>query len=120
MFLLSSINNTHINRTEAVPGALPVAANSPQKPPYGLYTEKLSRTAFIAARSENLQSWLYRILPSAAHLPFERSDISQEPANIHQIPQQLRWDPFDLDNVADWPGGLRRLGGVGDLTVKSV
>ncbi|EXU99157.1 homogentisate 1,2-dioxygenase [Metarhizium robertsii] len=89
------------HQTEAVPGALPVAANSPQKPPYGLYTKKLSGTAFIPARSENLQSWLYRILPSATHLPFER------------------WYPFDMDNVADWPRGLRRLGGVGDPAVKS-
>ena len=35
-------------RTEAVPGALPVGQNSPQKPPHGLYAEKLSGTAFTA------------------------------------------------------------------------
>ena len=34
--------------TEAIPGALPVGRNSPQRPPYGLYTEQLSGTAFTA------------------------------------------------------------------------
>ena len=46
--------------TEAVPGALPVGRNSPQRPPYGLYAEQLSGTAFTAPRHENRRSWLYR------------------------------------------------------------
>ena len=37
--------------TEAVPGALPVGRNSPQRPPYGLYAEQLSGTAFTAPRT---------------------------------------------------------------------
>ena len=32
--------------TEAVAGALPVGRNAPQRPPFGLYTEQLSGTAF--------------------------------------------------------------------------
>jgi homogentisate 1,2-dioxygenase len=39
--------------TEAVAGALPIGRNSPQKPPFGLYTEQLSGTAFTAPRHEN-------------------------------------------------------------------
>src|SRR3569623_1911278 len=39
--------------TEAVPGALPVGQNSPQKPAFGLYTEQLSGTAFTAPRHDN-------------------------------------------------------------------
>ena len=58
--------------TEALPGALPVGRNSPQRAPYGLYAEQLSGTAFTAPRHANRRSWLYRIRPAAVHLPFER------------------------------------------------
>ena len=47
--------------TEALPGALPVGRNSPQRCPYGLYAEQLSGTAFTAPRATNRRSWLYRI-----------------------------------------------------------
>ena len=56
-------------RSEAVEGALPIGHNSPQKPPLGLYAEKLSGTAFTAPRHDNKQTWLYRVLPSCAHPP---------------------------------------------------
>ena len=52
--------------TEAVPGALPLGRNSPQRPAFGLYAEQLSGTAFTAPRHENRRSWLYRLRPSAA------------------------------------------------------
>src|ERR1700677_2312785 len=89
-------------RTEAVQGALPVGANSPQKPPYGLYAEKLSGTAFTAPRHENMQTWLYRVLPSSAHSDFEPCDLvhggtTPDSKKLRQIPNQLRWDPFDLN-----------------------
>lgn len=58
--------------SEALPGALPVGQNSPQKAPYGLYAELLSGTAFTMARSELRRTWLYRIRPSALHPRFER------------------------------------------------
>src|SRR5258708_5991930 len=58
--------------TEAVPGALPVGRNSPQRPAYGLYAEQLSGTAFTAPRHENRRSWLYRLRPTAEHPPFVR------------------------------------------------
>jgi homogentisate 1,2-dioxygenase len=82
-------------RSEAIQGALPIGANSLQKPPYGLYAEKLSGTAFTAPRSENLQSWLYRILPSAYRSSFEPYAIGDQPsadlaANWHHVPNQLR------------------------------
>ena len=53
--------------SEALPGALPVGQNSPQKAPYGLYTELFSGTAFTMARSEARRTWMYRIQPSANH-----------------------------------------------------
>jgi len=84
--------------TEAVPGALPVGRNSPQKPAFGLYAEQLSGTAFTAPRHENRRSWLYRLRPTAEHPPFVRYEgaanfapgIVQEPLP----PNRLRWDPI--------------------------
>ncbi len=86
----------HIS-TEAVPGALPIGRNSPQRPPFGLYAEQLSGTAFTAPRHENRRSWLYRMRPTAEHPPFVRYDgatqfapgTSDEPL----APNRLRWDP---------------------------
>jgi homogentisate 1,2-dioxygenase len=62
--------------TEALPGALPVGRNSPQKAPYGLYAEQLSGTAFTAPRHANRRSWLYRIRPTAVQQPFEPSSAA--------------------------------------------
>ncbi|KAL3420640.1 Homogentisate 1,2-dioxygenase 2 [Phlyctema vagabunda] len=112
------------HESEAIEGALPVGANSPQKPPYGLYTEKLSGTAFTAPRKENQQSWLYRVLPSASHSSFVAREASTYNTNpegekMHQIPNQLRWDPFDLDMESDWVHSLRLVGGAGDPAMKS-
>ena len=53
--------------TEALPGALPIGRNSPQKCAYGLYAEQLSGSAFTAPRHENRRSWLYRLRPSAGN-----------------------------------------------------
>ena len=38
--------------TEALPGALPVGRNSPQKCAYGLYAEQLSGSPFTAPRGD--------------------------------------------------------------------
>ncbi|KAL7622448.1 hypothetical protein AAE478_007953 [Parahypoxylon ruwenzoriense] len=111
--------------TEAVPGALPIGQNSPQKPPYGLYAEKLSGTAFTAPRHENKQTWLYRILPSCAHPPFtpaadgpSKSEKPNDTAKLEYIPNQLRWDPFDHDGQTDFVSGMRLVAGAGDPTLK--
>src|SRR5262245_60195635 len=53
--------------TEALPGALPVGQNSPQRTAYGLYAEQLSGSPFTAPRGSNERSWLYRIRPSVKH-----------------------------------------------------
>jgi homogentisate 1,2-dioxygenase len=90
--------------TEAVPGALPIGRNSPQKPAYGLYAEQLSGTAFTAPRHENRRSWLYRLRPSAEHPPFTRYEGAPRfaPGTIDGLlaPNRLRWDPMaDIPNV---------------------
>ena len=89
------VNYLCYSRSEAVDGALPIGANSPQQPSYGLYAEKLSGTSFTAPRHENQQTWLYRILPAAAHSSFEPRESSTnntnpDAAKFHPIPNQLR------------------------------
>ena len=87
----------HIS-TEAVPGALPIGRNSPQKPAYGLYAEQLSGTAFTAPRHENRRSWLYRLRPSADHPPYTRYERATRFAAgaiaAPLPPNRLRWDPI--------------------------
>ena len=83
--------------TEALPGALPKGRNSPQHPPYGLYPELLSGTAFTQPRSENRRTWMYRQRPSATHGAFRRLDpgLWRTPPFEEGVltPQQMRWDP---------------------------
>ncbi|MFW2830690.1 homogentisate 1,2-dioxygenase [Sphingomonas sp. ID0503] len=84
--------------SEAIPGALPVGRNSPQRPAFGLYAEQLSGTAFTAPRHENRRSWLYRLRPSASHPPFARYDGAKlfvpgtDPEPL--APNRLRWSPI--------------------------
>src|SRR3712207_1160865 len=62
--------------TEALPGALPMGRNSPQKCPYGLYAEQLSGSPFTAPRTTNERSWLYRIQPTVKHWgAFRKADV---------------------------------------------
>ena len=79
--------------TEAVPGALPVGRNSPQKPPFGLYAEQLSGSAFTMPRAENRRLWLYRLRPSANHPPFRLALDPSGNRTRAAEPNRLRWDP---------------------------
>ena len=102
--------------SEALPGALPLGQNSPQRCAYGLYAEQLSGTAFTAPRHANRRSWLYRIRPAAMHGAFAplahaglTADFSLAPA-----PDALRWNPLPLpDAAADFIDGLVSFGGNG-------
>lgn len=114
--------------SEAVPHTLPIGQNSPQKPPLGLYAEKLSGTSFTAPRHENRQTWLYRVLPSCSHPPFSplaAPDKDKEAEKLRYIPNQLRWDPFspspcasDTDKETDFISGMRLLAASGSPTLK--
>uniref|UniRef100_A0A8H7NF98 homogentisate 1,2-dioxygenase n=1 Tax=Bionectria ochroleuca TaxID=29856 RepID=A0A8H7NF98_BIOOC len=127
--IMKTMNANKQVRSEAVEGSLPIGMNSPQKPPYGLYAEKLSGTAFTAPRHENKQTWLYRILPSCAHPPYGPATTGVNPDGVnqwgkdeklHYIPNQLRWDPFDHDSSKhlDFVTGLRLVAGAGDPVLK--
>ena len=104
--------------TEALPGALPVGQNSPQRCPYGLYAEQLSGTAFTAPRGANRRSWLYRIRPAAVHSKFRLIDSPHLVSRFDEVgtpPDQLRWDPFPIPRRAtDFIDGLFTLVGNGD------
>ncbi len=109
--------------TEALPGALPIGQNSPQKCPYGLYAEQLTGSAFTALRGDNKRSWLYRIRPSAMHSPFKQigsgrlvSDFGVTPTP----PNQLRWNPLPIPTEpADFIQGLMTYAGNGDAHAQS-
>ena len=101
--------------TEALPGALPLGRNSPQRAPYGLYAEQLSGTAFTAPRADNRRSWLYRIRPAAMHEPFERIDargLVSRFGDQPTTPNQLRWDPLPMPaEPTDFVAGLVTMAG---------
>ena len=107
--------------TEAVPGALPIGRNSPQRVPFGLYAEQLSGTAFTAPRAENRRSWLYRLRPTANHpafTPYPRPSLwrSAPFAEVPPSPNRLRWDPLPLpEGEVDFVDGLVSYGGNGDV-----
>ncbi|UED83380.1 homogentisate 1,2-dioxygenase [Streptomyces profundus] len=114
---LSGFGNEH--SSEAVPGALPVGRNSPQRAPLGLYAEQLSGTAFTEPRAHNRRSWLYRMRPSAAHPPLRRIDhgaLRGAPFDeVEPDPNRMRWDPLPEPPAGtDFVAGLWTLGGNGD------
>ncbi len=84
--------------TEALPGALPLHRNSPQRVAYGLYAEQMSGTAFTAPRSHNRRSWLYRIRPAAVHGAFQPMDAGRIVSRFDTPapPDQLRWSPLPM------------------------
>ncbi len=96
---MSGFGNTF--ETEALPGALPVGRNSPQKVNYGLYAEQLSGSPFTAPQATNERSWLYRIRPSVRHTGrFEKLDkglLRTAPERDGDLALgQLRWGPTPI------------------------
>ena len=97
--------------TEALPGALPMGRNSPQRCAYGLYAEQLSGSPFTAPRGSNERSWLYRIRPSVRHSGrFAKADAGlwrTAPCHEAELPiAQLRWDPAPIPKRRyDLPAG---------------
>src|SRR5215212_7426636 len=115
---MSGFGNTF--ETEALPGALPVGRNSPQKVNYGLYAEQLSGSPFTAPQASNQRSWLYRIRPTVRHTGrFERIDsglIRTAPQRESDLPiGQLRWDPTPVpDEKLTFITGLCTMTTAGD------
>ena len=108
--------------TEALPGALPVGRNSPQKCPYGLYAEQLSGSPFTAPRTTNERSWLYRIRPTVVHWgEFQRIDAGlwrTAPAHEVALPlAPLRWDAIAIPpDALSFIEGVRTMTTAGDAS----
>lgn len=104
--------------TEAVAGALPIGRNSPQKTAFGLYAEQFSGTAFTAPRAANRRSWLYRLMPSAAHRAHRAVHcaprLATAPFAAPPPPDRLRWNPLPVEGEHDFLDGLVTYGGNGD------
>lgn len=111
--------------TEALPGALPIGRNSPQRCAYGLYAEQLSGSPFTAPRMSNERSWLYRIRPTVQHLGrFEKIDLGfwrTAPCTEWQQPiAPLRWDPIALPTEPlDFVAGIRTITTAGDAAAQT-
>lgn len=106
--------------TEALPGALPIGRNSPQRCAYGLYAEQLSGSPFTAPRTTNERSWLYRIRPTVAHWnEFRKAEIGKwqtAPVIESSVPlAPLRWDPVPIPSAPiSFLEGVRTLTTAGD------
>src|SRR5712691_7010987 len=107
--------------TEALPGALPIGRNSPQKVNYGLYAEQLSGSPFTAPQASNQRSWLYRIRPTVRHTGrFQRIDkglirTAPERDETDMPIGQLRWSPIPIpDETLTFVAGLRTITTAGD------
>jgi homogentisate 1,2-dioxygenase len=111
--------------TEALPGALPIGRNSPQKCAYGLYAEQLSGSPFTAPRKTNERSWLYRIRPTVAHWrQFRKADAGlwrSAPATEAELPiAPLRWDPLPIPDAAlTFVGGMHTVTTAGDVRTQA-
>jgi homogentisate 1,2-dioxygenase len=114
--------------SEAVPGTLPHGQNSPQNARFGLYTEQITGTAFVAPRHMNQHAWLYRVRPAVAHQGYKPLPDNPDtescflPLNpkVHISPTQLAWLPFDIPegNDVDFVAGIKTVAGSGDPTLR--
>ena len=115
--LLHGFGNEH--ESEALPGALPEGRFSPQRPPFGLYAEQLSSTAFTAPRAKNRRTWFYRIRPSVRHGAFKptgNGGWATAPLNDQPTPPEpMRWNPPELpEQPTDFVDGLTTYAAAGD------
>jgi homogentisate 1,2-dioxygenase len=106
--------------TEALPGALPVGRNSPQRCAYGLYAEQLSGSPFTAPRAANERSWLYRIRPTVQHWGrMEKCDPggwrTAPCLEVELPPAPMRWDPIPVSEAsASFIEGMQTITTAGD------
>src|SRR5262245_9137188 len=107
--------------TEALPGALPIGRNSPEKVNYGPYGEQMNGSTFTAPQATNERSWLYRIRPTVRHTGrFQRvgkGRIRTAPEREEsELPiGQLRWGPIPIpDEPLTFVTGLCTMTTAGD------
>lgn len=111
--------------TEALPGALPIGRNSPQKCAYGLYAEQLSGSPFTAPRASNERSWLYRIRPTVRHIGrFRKANVGlwrTAPCAEAELPiSPLRWSPVPIpDEMLSFLQGVHTITTAGDAATQT-
>lgn len=107
-------------RSEAIPGAVPVAINSPQKPPFGLRTERISGSSFVTPRDQSYHTFLYRLNSSLIHSNFEPLHVttgygSPSPTSLDNVtPNSAFWGAFPVPKESDWVSGQQLLGRNGE------
>ncbi|KAK7993659.1 hypothetical protein PG989_007040 [Apiospora arundinis] len=119
---LEGFGNYH--SSEALQGAVPQVNNTPQKPPLGLHTERISGSAFTSPRDQYLQTFLYRAQSSLLHDDFVPLEVtsgygagtSAAPAHIN--PNSYFWPSFPVPEQAHWITGQALLGSNGDPVKK--
>jgi len=114
--------------SEAIPGTIPHGQNNPRCGRFGLYTEQMTASAFVAPRSTNKKAWLYRVRPAVAHEGFtDLPDNKDTEANfmpinprVHVSPTQVAWMPFDIPKGrdVDFISGLKTVAGSGEPTLR--
>jgi homogentisate 1,2-dioxygenase len=121
---MSGFGNTF--ETEALPGALPVGRNSPQKVNYGLYAEQLSGSPFTAPQVANQRTWLYRIRPTVRHIgrfkKIDRAFLRKAPERDEgELPiGPLRWGPVPIPEAPlTFVSGLRTMTTAGDAETQT-
>lgn len=95
--------------------------NSPQKPPYGLRTERISGTSFTAPRDQNLQTWIYRVnssLDREQFVPYDKDPNAAERAPHILSPNSYMWPTLPFPSDSDWLS-QRLLGRTGDPATKT-
>ena len=101
----SGFGNQHA--TEALPGALPVGRNNPQRAAHDLFAELISGSAFTAPRAANLRTWTYRQHPSVqagAYEPLPHEHLKTGLRDgVPLGPEPLRWLPLAVPDAKTTP-----------------
>ncbi|KAL8396531.1 hypothetical protein RB594_009950 [Gaeumannomyces avenae] len=115
--------------SEAIPGTLPRACNTPQKVKYNLYAEQLNGSTVATARATIQHVWMYRIYPAVAQgrcipqaslNPHLESRFGSSNEKVEFVPHALCWRPLPIpspqEKLVDFVQGLKTLAGTGDPT----
>lgn len=116
----SSLNR---NRSETIPGTVPIGRTHPQHVKGGLYPDRLTGSPFTVPRSVNKQTHFYRTLPSTSASDYvewkpnsKKHDLGL--SNLTFKPNPYMYLPVEIDPSDDFVSGLRLLVGVGDPAMR--
>lgn len=109
-------------QTEAIAGALP-RLNNPLNPPFGLRSEMINSTAFMAPRAHSQRSYVFRLRPSSSRgkmRPYAQELLQTAPLATAPSPNQVRWGAWGLpETPQDFVDGLITLCANGDARLQA-